>query len=91
MKISALILVAALAGAGAAYAQGGGGGGQPNPARDAMMKACAPDLASLCAGKEGREANQCLQAATGKVSPACADAMSKVPARGGGGGGPPPG
>ena len=87
MKLQALIFVAALTGAGAAYAQGGG---PPSPeaqaARAAMQKACAADMTSLCAGKTGREANQCLRANSDKVSPDCKAAMSKMPAPGG----PPP-
>jgi hypothetical protein len=103
MKLSSLIVITALAGAGAAYAQppgGGPGGGNVPPevqaARAAMQTACAADMTSLCAGKApGREANQCLRDAGPKVSPGCAEAMSKVPAQGnrggGGGGGRPPG
>jgi hypothetical protein len=90
MKLQTLILVAALAGAGAgvAYAQeggggggGGGGGADMQAARAAMMQACASDLSSLCAGKQGREANMCLRDNTDKLSPGCKDAMSKMPAR----------
>lgn len=70
---------------GAAYAQGFQG------AREAMEKACAADIANLCAGKTGREVGQCLRAAGDKVSAPCADAMSKMGGPGGGrgpGGGP---
>ena len=87
MKLQTLILIGALAGAGAAYAQegggggGGGGGADMQAARAAMMQACASDLTSLCAGKEGRDANMCLRQNSDKVSPGCKDAMSKVPAR----------
>ena len=81
MKLQALIFIAALAGAGAAYAQGGGA---PSPeaqaARAAMQKACAADTATLCAGKTGREINQCLRQNSDKVSPDCKAAMSKIPA-----------
>lgn len=86
MKISTLMALTVLAGAGAAYAQAPGGGGPPaSPevvaARAAMQKACAMDAASLCAGKAaGRETNQCLREAGPKVSPGCADAISKLPA-----------
>jgi hypothetical protein len=92
MKLKTLILIGALSVAGGAYAQegGGGGGGAGGPggdARAAMQKACAADMASLCPGMTGRDANMCLRAATDKVSAGCKDAMSKMPARGGGGGG----
>jgi hypothetical protein len=85
MKLSILMAVAMLAGSGAAYAQAPGGGPPPSPevmaARAAMQKACAMDAASLCAGKAaGRETNQCLREAGPKVSPGCADAISKLPA-----------
>ena len=71
---------------GAAYAQGF------QEAREAMEKACTADIASLCAGKTGREAGECLRDAGDKVSAPCKDALSKMGAPGGGrgpgGGGP---
>lgn len=99
MKLNALILAAALAGAsaGAAFAQGAAP--PPQEARDALQKACAADLASLCGGKSGRDAAECLRAAGDKVSPDCKVAMTKMVRPGGGGGdaaagpragGPPP-
>jgi len=100
MKLKILIAAAALAVSGAAIAQPGpGGGGAPSPemqaARDAMMKACAADLKTLCDGKEGREPMQCIRQGGDKLSAGCKDAMAKMPARrgppGGGAGGPPPG
>ena len=81
MNSKALILVAALTGAGAAYAQDVQGG------RQAMESACAADTASLCAGKAGPEAGQCLRAAADKVSAPCRDALAKM-GGGGGRGGP---
>jgi hypothetical protein len=84
MKFLPMIVLAALSAAGAAYAQEGGGGG-PSPevraAREAMMKACATDAQSLCAGKERRELMMCLRDNAAKLSAPCADAMSKMPAR----------
>jgi hypothetical protein len=50
-------------------------------AREAMMKACANDAQSLCAGKERRELMMCLRDNAAKLSAPCADAMSKMPAR----------
>ena len=87
MKLMPMIVLAALSAAGAAYAQqgGGGGGGGLSPevraAREAMMKACATDGQSLCAGKERRELMMCLRENAAKLSAPCADAMSKMPAR----------
>ena len=85
MKFMPMIVLAALTAAGAAYAQEGGGGGGPTPemraAREAMMKACATDAQSLCAGKERRELMMCLRDNTAKVSAPCSEAMSKMPAR----------
>jgi hypothetical protein len=71
--------VAVLAGGGTcAQAQG-------NPARAAMEKACAADITSLCEGKAGREALQCLTAAGDKVSPGCKDTIAGAGAPGGAG------
>ena len=63
----------ALAVSGVAYAQGG-----LQAAREAEEKACAADVASLCAGKVGHDAAECLNAAGDKVSPVCKDALSKA-------------
>jgi len=85
MKLKILIAAAALAVSGAAIAQPGpgGGGGAPSPemqaARDAMMKACAADLKTLCDGKERRELMQCMRENNDKVSQPCKDAISKMP------------
>ena len=80
MKLTTLALVAALTAAGgAAWAQAPGPGAD---ARAAVQAACKADLDTLCAGKTGREAMQCLRAAApDKVSAPCKDAMSKLPAR----------
>jgi hypothetical protein len=88
MKLRIAITLAALAVAGSAFAQppaGGGGGQAPSPemqaARQAMMQACSADMKTLCDGKAGREAMQCLRENTDKASAPCKDAMSKMPAR----------
>jgi hypothetical protein len=52
-----------------------------------LQKACAADLTSLCAGKTGHDAAECLRAAGDKVSPGCKDAMTKMVRPGGGNGG----
>jgi hypothetical protein len=52
------------------------------------MQACAADLKSLCAGKEGREQFMCLRENADKLSGPCKAAMAKMPRRqrpGGGG------
>ena len=87
MKLRSLILIAGLAMAGPALAQPPAPSPEVAAARAAMQKACAGDITSLCAGKTGREINQCLRDAGDKVSAPCKDAMSKLPRPGG----PPPG
>ena len=85
MKLQILALVGALSLAGAVAAQpppGGGPGGPPSPemqaARQAARAACAADMQSLCAGKEGREAMMCLRDNADKASQGCKDAMAKM-------------
>jgi hypothetical protein len=82
MRLIYAFLVGSVAvlGAGAAYAQA-----QGNPARAAMEKACATDITSLCDGKAGREALQCLTAAGDKVSAGCKDTIAGAGAAGGAG------
>ncbi len=60
--------------------------------REAVRKACEPDMKSLCAGKEGREAMMCMMQNRDKISAACKDAMTKARPmmRRRGPGGPPP-
>jgi multidrug efflux system membrane fusion protein len=60
-----------------AGARGGQGGG----ARQAMMKACAADAKTLCAGKEGRELSMCLRENADKLGGPCKAAMAKMPRR----------
>jgi hypothetical protein len=82
MKLTPLIVLAALAAAGGAYAQGGGGlSPEVHAAREAVMKACSTDAQSLCAGKEQREMMMCLRDNAAKLSAPCTEAMSKMPAR----------
>jgi membrane fusion protein, multidrug efflux system len=85
--------------AGGGYGGGAGGGGsggggfamspEVQAAREAMRKACDPDMKKLCPGQEGRDASMCLRQNTPKASAACQAAMAKMPHRppGGGGGG----
>ena len=81
MKLKILIALGVLAAGGAAFAQqpgGGAGGATPDP-RQAMRQACAADFKTLCDGKDGREAFMCLRENIEKASPACKDAVSKLP------------
>lgn len=79
MKLTIALSLAAFAIGGAAYAQQGQA---PSPemqaAREAMMKACAVDMKTLCDGKEGREAFMCLRENTEKLSAPCKDARAKL-------------
>jgi len=98
MKLNALILATALVGAGAGAAAYAQGAPPPQEDRDALQKACGADLTSLCVGKSGHDAADCLRAAGDKVSPDCKVAMTKMAPPGEGGdasarpraGGPPP-
>ncbi len=83
MKFRVLFLsVSTLAACGFALAQEPGGGSpEMRAARDAVMKACAPEISGVCAGKERRELMMCLRTSTDKESPACKDAVSKMPQR----------
>lgn len=82
MRFQIAAALAAFAFAGAAYAQPPGGGGAPSPemqaARQAMMQACAADVKSLCADKQGREMMMCLRDNADKASQGCKDAMMKM-------------
>lgn len=87
MNVQALILAAALAAVSVGGAHAQGAPPPPQAERDALQKVCAADLASLCAGKTGHDAGECMRAAGDKVSPDCRAAMSKMVRPGGGGGG----
>ncbi|HEY1900320.1 MAG TPA: hypothetical protein VGG49_11040 [Steroidobacteraceae bacterium] len=82
MKLHTLVLLAAAMAAPSVFAQAPPA---PSPemqaAREAMTKACAGDVASMCSGKEGREMFACLRTNNDKLSPGCKDAMAKMPAR----------
>jgi len=82
MKHRALLLsVAALASSGSVLAQRPGGSPEMQAARDAVMKACATEISSVCADKQGRELMMCLRSSTDKESPSCKDAVAKLPQR----------
>lgn len=85
MKLLVTTALAAFAMAGAALAQPPAPSPEMAAAREAMMKACATDMKTLCDGKEGREAMMCVRENDAKLSAPCKDAMSKMPRRG-----PPP-
>ena len=82
MKISNLLLTAALVvgSAGIAIAQpatppGGGRGA-------AVRAACSVDIQSNCAGKQGPEIRQCLTDNQAKLSADCKTAIAAAPGRG---------
>jgi multidrug efflux system membrane fusion protein len=66
---------------GAAGAGASGQRGQGAAARQAMLKACAADAKTLCAGQEGRELSMCLRENADKLSAPCKAAMAKMPHR----------
>lgn len=69
-------------GAGQGAAAGAGAAApERQAARAAMLKACAGDLAKLCAGAEGREAMMCLRQNAEQTSAACQAALAKMPRR----------
>ena len=80
MKLTAALLITALIGGEFALAQAPPA---PSPevqaARDAVRKSCANDSKTLCEGKQGREAMQCLRTNADKLSPDCKDALAKLP------------
>ena len=82
--LRAMILAGAMAAATSAFAQPPAGGGPPQmtpemqAAREAMMKACAADMKTLCEGKQGREAMMCMRDNGEKLSDGCKDAMAKM-------------
>ena len=86
MKLTPMIVLAALSVGTAAFAQtpppGGGRRPRPSPemqaARKAMMDACATDRQTLCADKQGREAMMCMRDNADKLSAPCKDAMAKM-------------
>jgi hypothetical protein len=85
MKLRTVFVMAALASAGVLQAQD-----QSAPSSDrraavaAVRKACANDIQSLCADKQGRAVFACLRDNNDKVSADCKDAMAKMPRRRGG-------
>lgn len=90
MKLNSFVIAVALLAVGAAQAQPPAPTPEQKAAREAVKQACATDVQSLCAGKEGREAMMCLRSNSDKVSSGCKDAMSKLHRPGGGTPPPPP-
>jgi hypothetical protein len=87
MKLRSLLLAVSLLSAVAAQAQPPAPSPEQQAARENAKKACAADVQSLCAGKQGHEAMMCLRSNSDKVSQGCKDAMSKLHRPGGA---PPP-
>lgn len=81
MKLTPMIVLAALSVGTAAFAQDTA---RPAPtpemqaARKAAMESCAADRQTLCSGKEGREAMACMRENAEKLSSPCKDAMIKM-------------
>jgi hypothetical protein len=81
MKIRSLLLVTALVAGECALAQAPDVPPEVQAAREAVRKACASDMQTLCAGKQGREAMQCMRTNSDKLSADCKDALAKLPRR----------
>ncbi len=81
MKIKSVLLIAALVVGECALAQAPNVPPEVQAAREAVRKACASDMQSLCADKQGREAMQCLRTNSDKLSADCKDALAKLPRR----------
>jgi predicted secreted protein len=79
MKLISLALIAAFAAAGSAQAQAPtpAQGQTLSPEQHARAEACKDEMKSLCSGKQGQEAAQCLQANSSKLSPKCKASVSK--------------
>jgi hypothetical protein len=83
-SLRVMILAGAMCAATSAFAQPPAGGQRPaatpemQAAREAMMKACAADMKTLCDGKQGREAMMCMRDNADKVSDGCKDGMAKM-------------
>ena len=80
VKISFLLLISLCSLSAAVQAQSPPA---PTPeqqaAREAVRKACATDVQTLCPDKKGHEAMMCLRSNPDKVSAGCKDAMAKMP------------
>ena len=85
MKNILFAATAVLFAAGAACAQpadpppGGGPSPEIRALFQAVREACASDMKTLCADKQGREAMMCMRQNADKASQPCKDAMSKLP------------
>jgi hypothetical protein len=81
MKLTPMIVLAALSVGTAAFAQDAA---RPAPspemqaARKAVMESCAADRETLCNGKQGREAMACMRENAEKLSTPCKDALTKM-------------
>lgn len=78
MKLTSLLLIGALAVSGYAQAQGQ----TPAPAggasrQEAIPPACKQAAQRLCAGKEGKDAANCLKSNADKLPPKCKEAVSR--------------
>lgn len=78
MKLTNLLLLAALLAAGTVQAQSQAPAqGRMTPEQHAKAQACEAEMKQFCAGKQGQAATQCLQANESKLSPQCKAQVSK--------------
>jgi len=71
MKVTALVLMTALAVGVCAQAQG-----QRREVNSQVAQACKIELQQLCQGQKGKEAEQCLKNNESKLSSQCKGAVS---------------
>jgi hypothetical protein len=74
MKVTTLVLVAALVAGVCAQAQA-----QHREVNSQVAQACKAELQQLCQGQKGKEAEQCLKNNESKLSSQCKGAVSKAP------------
>jgi hypothetical protein len=78
MKLTSLLLLAALLAAGSVQAQSQTPGqGRMTPEEHARAQACETEMKQLCSGKQGQAAKECLQSNASKLSPQCKAQVSK--------------
>jgi hypothetical protein len=75
MKVTALVLMAALVAGAPAYVQAQRG----EHIDSQVAQACKTELQQLCKGQKGKEAEQCLKTNESKLGSECKGAISKAP------------
>jgi hypothetical protein len=74
MKLTSLILIAALLAGGSAYVQAQRG----DRINSQVAQACKTELQQLCQGQKGKAAEQCLKSNESKLSSECKGAVAKT-------------